>query len=162
MMLDQNENSEQLALIKKKYGFDKPIATQYLYYINDLSPLSLHSKNESDYTYLSEGKYNAAPYSVSQFNLVIKTPYLRESFQKSGKKVSEIIGNTLPSTAILAFFAIVIAIVFGILGIISALHKDTWIDRLIALVSTLGMSIPSFLLFYLLGYLGLSYISTLI
>jgi peptide/nickel transport system permease protein len=53
----------------------------------------------------------------------------------------------------------VIAIVFGILfGIISALHKDTWIDRLIALVSTLGMSIPSFLvLFYLLGYLGLSY-----
>jgi peptide/nickel transport system permease protein len=38
----------------------------------------------------------------------------------------------------------VIAIVFGILfGIISALHKDTWIDRLIAL-STLGMSIPSF------------------
>jgi peptide/nickel transport system permease protein len=43
MMLDQNENSEQLALIKK-YGFDKPIATQYLYYINDLSPLSLHSK----------------------------------------------------------------------------------------------------------------------
>jgi peptide/nickel transport system permease protein len=58
----------------------------------------------------------------------------------------------------------VIAIVFGILfGIISALHKDTWIDRLIALVSTLGMSIPSFLvLFYLLGYLGLSYKSTLI
>jgi ABC-type microcin C transport system permease subunit YejB len=25
-----NENSEQLALIKMKYGFDKPIATQYL------------------------------------------------------------------------------------------------------------------------------------
>jgi peptide/nickel transport system permease protein len=97
------------------------------------------------------------PYSVSNL-IVIKTPYLRESFQKSGKKVSEIIGNTLPSTAIP--FAIVIAIVFGILfGIISALHKDTWIDRLIALVSTLGMSIPSF---YLLGYLGLSYINTLI
>jgi peptide/nickel transport system permease protein len=37
----------------------------------------------------------------------------------------------------------VIAIVFGILfGIISALHKDTWIDRLIA--KHLGMSIPSF------------------
>lgn len=104
MMLDQNENSEQLALIKKKYGFDKPIGTQYLYYINDLSPISLHSKNESDYTYLSEGKYNAAPlFSFSNLNLVIKTPYLRESFQKSGKKVSEIIGNTLPSTAILAF-----------------------------------------------------------
>jgi ABC-type microcin C transport system permease subunit YejB len=41
-MLDQNENSEQLALIKKKYGFDKPIA--YLYYIMTL--ITLHSKNE--------------------------------------------------------------------------------------------------------------------
>jgi hypothetical protein len=32
------------------------------------------------------------PYSVSNL-IVIKTPYLRESFQKSGKKVSEIIGT---------------------------------------------------------------------
>lgn len=77
--------------------------------------------------------------------MVLKTPYLRESFQKSGKKVSQIIGHTLPSTAVLAIFAIGIAIVFGIVfGIISALYKDTWIDRLIALISTLGMSIPSF------------------
>ena len=37
MMLDQNENSEQLALIKKKYGFDQPISKQYLYYLNDLA-----------------------------------------------------------------------------------------------------------------------------
>ncbi len=41
MMLDQNENSEQLAIIKKKYGFDKPVFVQYLYYINDLSPVSI-------------------------------------------------------------------------------------------------------------------------
>jgi ABC-type dipeptide/oligopeptide/nickel transport system permease component len=42
-------------------------------------------------------------------------------------------------------FAIIIAIVFGIIfGIISALHKDSWIDRVIALISTLGMSIPFF------------------
>jgi peptide/nickel transport system permease protein len=62
MMLDQNENSEQLALIKKKYGFDKPIATQYLYYINDLyHRFHCTVKTRSDYTYLSEGKYNAAP-----------------------------------------------------------------------------------------------------
>ena len=38
MMLDQNENSEQLAIIKKKYGFDQPISIQYLNYLNDLSP----------------------------------------------------------------------------------------------------------------------------
>ena len=43
MMLGQNEDSEQLALVKQKYGFDKPIGTQYLYYINDLSPISFPS-----------------------------------------------------------------------------------------------------------------------
>jgi peptide/nickel transport system permease protein len=32
MMLDQNENSEQLALIKKKYGFDKPIYPVFILY----------------------------------------------------------------------------------------------------------------------------------
>ena len=39
MMLGQNENSEQLELIKKKYGFDKPVFNQYLYYLNDLSKI---------------------------------------------------------------------------------------------------------------------------
>lgn len=146
MMLDQNENSEQLAIVKKKYGFDKPISTQYLYYLNDLSPISVHSKNAGDYTFLSEGKYNAVPlFAIGNDEVVLKTPYLRESFQKSGKKVSDVIGNTLPNTFLLALFAIVIAIVIGILlGIVSALYKDTWIDRVIALLSTLGMSIPSF------------------
>lgn len=146
MMLDQNENSEQLAIVKKKYGFDKPVTTQYLYYLNDLSPVSFHSKNPNDYTFLSEGKYNAVQlFSIGNTELALKSPYLRESFQKSGKKVSDIIGNTLPNTFILALFAIIIAIGFGIfLGIISALYKDTWLDRLIALISTLGMSVPSF------------------
>ena len=29
MMVDQQEDSQQLELIKKKYGFDLPILTQY-------------------------------------------------------------------------------------------------------------------------------------
>lgn len=146
MMLDQNENSEQLAIIKKKYGFDKPVSTQYLYYLNDLSPLSLHSTTTDDYTYLADGKYNAAElFTVADITLVLKTPYLRESFQKSGKEVTQVIADTLPNTIVLAFSAIFIAITTGIfLGIVSALYKDTWLDRLIALISTLGMSLPSF------------------
>jgi peptide/nickel transport system permease protein len=146
MMLDQNENSEQLALVKKKYGFDKPLSTQYLYYLNDLSPLSFHSNSEEDYTFLADGKYNGfSILNIGSTTVFLKTPYLRESFQKSGKKVSDVIGNTLPNTFILALFAIVIAIVIGIfLGILSAVYKDTFLDRMIALISTLGMSIPSF------------------
>ncbi len=146
MMLDQNENSEQLAIIKKKYGFDKPASTQYFYYINDLSPISFHSTNSDDYTFLAEGKYTAAKlFTTGGITTVLKAPYLRESFQKSGKKVTQVIGDTLPNTVVLACFAIVIAIVIGIaLGVVSALYRDTWIDRIIALVSTLGMSLPSF------------------
>lgn len=158
MMLDQNENSEQLLAIKKKYGFDKPISTQYLLYLNDLSPISYHSKNKEDYTYNS-GKYTATTLlSLDNSEIVLKSPYLRESFQKNGKKVSTIISETLPNTILLAVLAIAIALVIGVfLGIISALFHNTWLDRLIALVSTFGMSIPSFfsaiLFAWIFGYL---------
>jgi len=146
MMLDQNEDSEQLAAVKKKYGFDKPVSTQYLYYLNDLSPLSFHSKNPGDYTYLSEGKYNAVRvFSIAEISVVLKTPYLRESFQKSGKKVTQVIAETLPNTFVLAIAAITIAMFLGVFfGIVSALFKDTWLDKLIQVLSTFGMSIPSF------------------
>ena len=40
MMLGQNENLEQLKIVKKKYGFDKPIFSQYCLYLNDLSRMS--------------------------------------------------------------------------------------------------------------------------
>ncbi|MDO6675497.1 ABC transporter permease [Tenacibaculum sp. 1_MG-2023] len=146
MMLDQREDTEQLQNIRKKYGFDKPVFTQYLYYLNDVSPLSFHSKNKDNYTFLSEGKYNAQSlFSAGNTEVVIKTPYLRQSFQKNGKNVSEVIKETLPNTAILAIVAITIALFLGIiLGIFSALLKDTFFDRIIAVVSTLGMSVPSF------------------
>ncbi len=146
MMLGQNEDSEQIAAVKAKYGFDKPISTQYLYYLNDLSPVSFHSSNQEDYTFLKDGKYSAAKlFTLGQTTTVLKWPYLRESFTKQGKKVSQIIGETLPNTAVLAISAITIAIILGIFfGIVSALFKDHWLDKAIQVLSTLGMSVPSF------------------
>jgi peptide/nickel transport system permease protein len=146
MMLGQNEDSEQLALVKQKYGFDKPISKQYLYYLNDLSPLSFHSNNTEDYTYLRSGKYNGvALFSFGNTTAVLKAPYLRESFTKQGKLVSQVLKETLPNTFVLAVSAIIIAIILGIfLGIISALYKDQWLDKVIQILSTFGMSIPSF------------------
>ncbi len=146
MMLDQREDSEQLENIRKKYGFDKPITTQYLYYLNDLSPISVHSNNVEDYTFLNTDKYSFVKlFSVANKTIILKYPYLRESFQKNGKKVSSVIAETLPNTIVLAISAITIAIILGIfLGILSAIYKDTFFDRMISIVSTLGMSIPSF------------------
>ncbi|HLV46820.1 MAG TPA: ABC transporter permease, partial [Flavobacterium sp.] len=68
-----------------------------------------------------------------------------ESFQKNGKPVTDIIAGTLPNTIFLACFAIGIAIVVGlVLGVFSALYANSWFDKFIAIISTLGMSLPSF------------------
>ena len=76
---------------------------------------------------------------------VLKFPYLRESFTKQGKKVSQVLAETLPNTFVLATTAIIIALLLGIcLGIVSALFKDHWLDKIIQIFSTFGMSIPSF------------------
>lgn len=146
MMLGQNQTEEQVAIVKKKYGFDKPVLTQYVYYLNDLSLLSFHSTQKDDYTFLSGDKYNAIKlFTIGNTTTVIKLPYLRESFQKSGKKVSQVIGETLPNTIVLAIAAISIAMFLGLIfGVISAIYKDTFIDKLIQIISTLGMSVPSF------------------
>ncbi len=159
MMMGQNDDSEQLAIVKKKYGFDKPISTQYFYYLNDLSPVSFHSNNPEDYTFLSQGKYSASKlFSIRNTTTVLKKPYLRESFAKQGKRVSQVLSETLPNTFVLAVSAIIIAIILGVLlGIVSALYKDKWLDKTIQIFSTFGMSIPSFfsaiLFAWFFGYL---------
>jgi peptide/nickel transport system permease protein len=146
MMLGQNENSEQLKILKKKYGFDKPVLTQYLFYLNDLSIISIHSKDPDNFSHLKEGKFSYVNlFETNSNRIVLKIPYLRDSYQKNGLSVSEIIKNTLPNTFVLAISAISIAIILGLLlGIFSALYKNTWIDYLIQIFSTLGMSVPSF------------------
>ena len=147
MMLDERQDIDQLLSVKKKYGFDKPITTQYLYYINDISLLSFHSNSNEDFTFLEKDKYNTlGVVSFDHFSVALKTPYLRKSFQKNGKPVGEIISETLPNTAILAVASIGIALVIGVFfGIFSALWKDSFFDKFIAVISTLGMSLPSFL-----------------
>ena len=59
--------------------------------------------------------------------------------------MSTVISQTLPNTFVLAISSIVIAMLLGVfLGIVSVLYKDRWLDKTIQLVSTLGMSVPSF------------------
>jgi peptide/nickel transport system permease protein len=146
MLLDQRQDTAQLKAIQQKYGFDKPLLTQYFYYLNDLSPISVHSNSAKSYTALSANAFSYhSLFSTQSQTLVLKFPYLRESFQKNGKKVASVIRETLPNTAILALSAISIAIIIGLLlGVLSAIYKDSFFDRITAIISTLGMSIPSF------------------
>ena len=146
MMLDKREDAEQLAVIKHKYGFDRPIIEQYFMYINDVSPFSIHSNDTEDFTSLETNKYDYVKlFSILEMTVVAKTPYLRESFVSAGESVVSIISRTFKNTFVLAFSAILIALLIGLLlGVLSAIYKDTFLDKLILFISALGMSLPSF------------------
>jgi len=156
MMLGQRADAESIEIINRDLGRDKPVGLQYLNYLNDLLPLSLHNNTDpSSYFYLDPDKY--APFTtlltVGHTSLVLKAPYLRRSYQ-SKCKVSEIIAAAFPQTALLAVVALGFALVLGIfLGILSALYKDSWVDRLTLVLSTLGMSLPSFFAAILIAWL---------
>ena len=146
MMLDKNEDKKQLANINKKYAFDRPLSEQYILYLNDVSPISIHSKSDRAFTYLSPNKYKyISLFSNSSWEVVIKYPYLRESFVKKEVQVSNIILHTFKNTFILAFSSITFALILGIfLSVISTIFKDLFIDKFILFISVLGMSLPSF------------------
>lgn len=155
MMLDQREDSEQLAIIKQKYGFDKSISAQYFHYLNDLSPLSWHSDNVEDFSNLKRFPKNYSKlFPLGGGSLVLKQPYLRESFRYQGKSVSALIGETFPNTVVLAFAAMGLALILGIsLGIVAALNKGGVFDKLATVFGTLGMSLPSFFSAILIAWL---------
>ena len=146
MMLDQREDSYQLELIKKKYAFDRSLAEQYVLYLNDISPLSFHSNHDNAFTSLNHKKYSFIKlFSFNNFDCVFKIPYLRESFVSVGTPVTLIIKETFKNTFFLAICAIIFALILGIfLGVVSALYKDTLIDKLILFFSVIGVSLPSF------------------
>lgn len=156
MMLGQRADEESIAVINRDLGRDKPVGIQYLNYLNDLAPLSLHNNSDpSSFFFLSPEKYSPCTtlLKLGKTSLVLKAPYLRRSYQ-SQRKVSEIIGSAFPQTALLAVVAMVFALLLGVtLGVISALKKDTWIDRVTLLFSTLGMSLPSFFAAILIAWL---------
>lgn len=147
MMLGQRADAESIEIINRDLGRDKPLVVQYVNYLNDLSPISVHNNNDHDhYFYLDPDKYSSHKtlFVIGSTSVILKIPYLRRSYQ-SKRPVNEMIAAAFPQTAVLALVAMSFAFVVGVgLGIVSALFKDSWIDRLILLISTMGMSLPSF------------------
>jgi peptide/nickel transport system permease protein len=147
MLMGQRTDEASLAAVRKDLGLDKPLAYQYLKYLNDLSPISIHNPNNpKSYIFLDSTDYSTA-FSVKLSHkrlIVLKAPYLRRSYQ-SGKTVTAIVAETLPNTFILAFSSMVLATIMGIgMGVFSALKKGSWFDRAILVLSAFGMSLPSF------------------
>jgi peptide/nickel transport system permease protein len=68
--------------------------------------------------------------------------------------VANLLKERMPATLELAIVATIFALVFGILmGVYSALHKDSWLAKLFQAISLIGISLPTFLIGILLIYL---------
>src|SRR5580658_6775619 len=68
--------------------------------------------------------------------------------------VASLLKERMPATLELATCATILAMVFGILmGVYSALHRDSLLTRIFQAISLIGISLPTFLIGILLIYL---------
>jgi peptide/nickel transport system permease protein len=141
MTQGQRSDVQSLEAVRKEFGLDKPVALQFVLYLNDLLPISIH---DTDAITQAKYKYLKVIHLGAKKALVLKYPYLRRSYQTK-RKVTAILAETVPNTMILASAAMIMATVFGIfLGVIAAVYKNTWVDQSAIAVSILGVSAPSF------------------
>lgn len=101
-----------------------------------------------------EAKYHLDKPLGEQYVIYLKNVLhgdLGESMLRKGMKVTYIIKRNALVTAKLAVTAFVISIVLGIaLGVLAALTKKKWLVNFTMFVSTIGVSVPGFLLGLLL------------
>ena len=155
MLMGQRSDLQSLEAIRAELGLDQPFSLRYLKYIDDLSPISAYSKQENSYFYYDKSIYKQSSVflETNQYYFVLKKPYLQRSFQ-SKKEVLQILSETFFNTFLLALVSIVLASFLGIiLGILSALYKNTFYDKAILVITSFGMSLPSFFAAILIGWL---------
>lgn len=69
------------------------------------------------------------------------------SFQSPTETVTQLIGRTWPVSIRLGGIAVLVAFTSGLaFGIIAAVKQNTWIDYLVTFVSTLGITVPPFVI----------------
>jgi len=140
MTLGQRSDVQSLDAVRKEFGLDRSKPVQFFLYLNDLSPLSIHpnlKENEDKYGYQKL-------FAIGDDALVIKTPYLRRSYQTK-RDVTAILSETVPNTFVLALTAMIFATIIGVfLGVVSAVKQGTWIDNAANSFAILGISAPSF------------------
>ncbi|QEC69025.1 ABC transporter permease [Panacibacter ginsenosidivorans] len=147
LVIGQTGDSATINNIRKELALDQPKWKQFVLYLNDISPISVYSKEDIATRELK------GIFIGTDTKLAIKFPYLRRSYQ-TRKEVSSILMEALPGTLVLAFTAMFIATVLGILlGVLAAVKQNTWMDTSAVFASVLGISAPSFFMGIILAYL---------
>ncbi len=147
LVLGQSGDSTTIKNIRKELALDQPKWKQFVMYLNDVSPVAVHTQEDI------QKKQLRGFFIGGENKLGIKIPYLRRSYQTK-KEVGEVLMEALPGTLVLALAAMLLATVVGILlGILAAVKQNTWMDTSSVFASVLGISAPSFFTGIVLAYL---------
>jgi ABC-type dipeptide/oligopeptide/nickel transport system permease component len=155
LVMGQTGDSTTQANIRKELYLDQPKWKQFLFYLNDVSPIAVHSEEDI------QRKELTGIFIGGKSKFALKLPYLRKSYQTK-KSVSSVLMEALPGTILLAMAAMFIAVVIGIpLGVVAAVKQNTWLDTTAVFSSIIGISAPSFfmgiIIAYVFGFLLSSY-----
>lgn len=101
------------AILEEKYGLDKPLFSQYLTYLKDITT-----------------KFDFGP-----------------SLKQRGRDVTDIIADGFGRSMLIGATAAIIALIAGVLlGAIAALKRNKTSDKIIMVVTTAFVSMPSFII----------------
>lgn len=146
MIMGQTGDKQTMDNIRKELYLDQPKWKQFVFYVNDISPIAIHNKEEIKDKGL-KGFFIGGDTKVG-----IKVPYLRRSYQTK-KEVTEVLMEALPGTILLATAAMIFAIIVGIgLGVLAAVKQNTWMDTSSIFASVIGISAPSFFMAIVVAY----------
>jgi peptide/nickel transport system permease protein len=138
MIVGQTGDKKTLDNIRKDLYLDQPKWKQFVLYLNDVSPICIHTKADI------EKKELKGFFAGNEIKVGLKMPYLQRSYQTK-KAVGQLLIEVLPGTLLLACTTMLFATIFGILlGVLAAVKKGTWLDTTAVFASIVGISGPSF------------------
>lgn len=147
LVMGQSGDSATKANIRKELYLDQPKWKQFILYLNDVSPICFHSKEEI------KNKKLKGLFIGGNKKFGFKIPYLRKSYQTK-RPVWNVLMQALPGTLMLAVAAMFIAMLIGIpLGVMAAVKQNTWLDTSAIFSSIVGISAPSFFMGIIMVYL---------
>ncbi len=147
LIVGQTGDKKTMDNIRRELYLDQPKWKQFVLYLNDVSPIGYHSKEE-----IKDKKLRGF-FIGGQKKIGIKIPYLRRSYQTK-KDVVDVLMEALPGTIMLAFAAMIFATIIGVLlGVLAAVKQNTWMDTSSVFASVIGISAPSFFMAIVIAYL---------
>ncbi len=147
LIVGQTGDKKTMENIRRDLYLDQPKWKQFLLYLNDVSPIGIHTKKEIIQKDLS------GFFAGGETKIGIKVPYLRKSYQTK-KSVAAVLMEALPGTLLLAVAAMIFATIIGILlGVLAAVNPKNWIGNTAVFTSIAGISAPSFFMAIVIAWL---------